>query len=246
MVGTVTGPVLDAALVEFVRIALEQRHAHIDAAHRARVLGRRLQGLLKGNVLVGEGKLHRLTRTAVGNGEHAGKTVVHHLLDAVHETRVRPGERGLLDLELGGHRAACADEAHVVQALLPAKVELLRAHVQTVQASDLGLGGPALQVLIRARAVVEQRTGLGQDDQRIAMDVRKRADRPLVHERQESLELRRDHTRLHQLEQRGELGVVLRGQIQCRGDALYGIVGEGKLAHGRDLDGILVADGLPG
>ena len=106
-------------------------HAHA-VADSVGVFGRGRQRLLKGNALVTKGELHRLARTAVGNGKHAGVALAHDFLDARHKTVVRACDSRLLNLELGRHRTAGTDEAYVVQALLGTKVELLGAHVQAV------------------------------------------------------------------------------------------------------------------
>ena len=120
------------------------RRCHAYAlADGAGIFGRRGQRFLKGNALVAKGELHRLTRAAVGNGKHAGIALAHDLLDARHKTVVRACDGRLLNLELGRHRAAGTNEAYVVQALLGTKIELLSAHVQTVQAVNPRLaGGP--------------------------------------------------------------------------------------------------------
>ena len=92
---------------------VRRRHAHT-VADKARVFGRRGQRLLKGNTLVAKGELHRLARTAVGDGKHAGIALAHDLLDARHKTVVRACDGRLLNLELGRHRTAGTDEAHIV------------------------------------------------------------------------------------------------------------------------------------
>ena len=106
-------------------------HAHT-LADSAGVFGRGRQRLLKGNALVAKGELHRLARTAVGNSKHAGVALAHDFLNARHKAVVRARNGRLLNLELGRHRTAGADEAHIVQALLGTKIELLGAHVQAV------------------------------------------------------------------------------------------------------------------
>ena len=128
---------------------IRRRNAHT-VADKAGVFGRRRQRLLKGNALVAKGKLHRLARAAVGNGEHAGIALAHDLLDARHKAVVRARDSRLLNLEFGRHRTAGADQAHVVQALLSTKVELLGAHVQTVQTVDPRLAGACLDILVGA------------------------------------------------------------------------------------------------
>lgn len=128
---------IDAARIERIHVALEELDANARPAHGAGVLGRRLEGLLERDVLIGEGELHRLARAAVGNREHAGEAVVDNLLDPAHEAVVRTREGRLLDLELRRHRSARTDEAYVVEALLTPKVKLLRPHVEPVEARDL-------------------------------------------------------------------------------------------------------------
>ena len=106
-------------------------HAHA-VADSAGIFGRRGQRFLKGNALVAKGELHRLARTAVGDGKHAGITLAHDLLDARHKTVIRACNSWLLNLELCCNRTAGTDEAHIVQALLGTKVELLGTHVQAI------------------------------------------------------------------------------------------------------------------
>ena len=110
---------------------VRRRHAHA-LADNAGVFGRCRQRLLKGNALVAKGELHRLARTAVGNGKHAGVALAHDFLNARHKAVVRARNGRLLNLELGRHRTTGTDEAHIVQALLGTKIELLGAHVQAV------------------------------------------------------------------------------------------------------------------
>ena len=106
-------------------------HAHA-VADSAGIFGGGRQRLLKGNALVAKGELHRLARTAVGDGKHAGIALAHDLLDARHKTVVRARDGRLLNLELGRHRATGTNQAHVVQTLLGTKVELLGTHVQAI------------------------------------------------------------------------------------------------------------------
>ena len=136
-VGRRAPALIDAARIERIHVALEELDANARPAHGAGVLGRRLEGLLERDVLIGEGELHRLARAAVGNREHAGEAVVDNLLDPAHEAVVRTREGRLLDLELRRHRSARTDEAYVVEALLTPKVKLLRPHVEPVEARDL-------------------------------------------------------------------------------------------------------------
>ena len=146
-------------------------HAHA-IADGTGIFGRRGQRFLKGNALVAKGELHRLARTAVGDGKHAGIALAHDLLDAHHKTVVRACDGRLLNLELSRHRTAGTDEAHVVQALLGTKVELLGTHVQTVQAVDTRLAGTCLDILVGVQAIVEQRARLGQHHERLAAHMR--------------------------------------------------------------------------
>ena len=108
-----------------------RRHAHA-VADSAGIFGRRGQRFLKGNALVAKGELHRLARTAVGDGKHAGITLAHDLLDARHKAIVRARDGRLLNLELCRNRTSGTDQAHIVQALLGTKVELLGTHVQAI------------------------------------------------------------------------------------------------------------------
>ena len=95
------------------------RRCHAYAlANNAGVFWRGRQRLLKGNTLIAKGELHRLARTAVGDGKYAGIALAHDLLDARHKAIVRARDGRLLNLELGRHRTASADQAHIVKALL--------------------------------------------------------------------------------------------------------------------------------
>ena len=219
-------------------------HAHT-VANGARVFGRGRQRLLKGNTLIAKGELHRLARTAVGDGKHTGIALAHDLLDARHKTVVRACDGRLLNLELCRHRAAGTDEAHIVQALLGTKVELLGTHVQAVQTVDPRLAGTRLDILVGAQAIVEQRARLGQHHERLAAHVRQRAHGLAVHHRQKAVELRRDDARIHHLEQRRQLAVVLAGAIERHMHVVDGLVGKRQLAAREDLDAVFVADGLP-
>ena len=219
-------------------------HAHA-VADSADIFGRRGQRLLKGNALVAKGELHRLARTAIGNGKHAGVALAHDLLDARHKTVIRARDGRLLNLELGRHRAAGTDQAHVVQTLLGTKVELLGTHIQAVQTVDPRLAGTCLDILVGAQAIVEQRARLGQHHECLAAHMRQRAHGLAVHHRQKAVELRRDDARIHHLEQRCQLAVVLAGAVERHVHVVDGLVGERQLAAGEDLDAVLVTDGLP-
>ena len=218
-------------------------HAHA-VADSAGVFGRRGQRFLKGNALVAKGELHRLARAAVGDGKHASIALAHDLLDARHKTVVRACDGRLLNLELGRHRTAGADETHIVQALLGTKVELLGTHVQAVQTVDPRLAGTCLDILVGAQAIVEQRARLGQHHERLAAHMRQRAHGLAVHHRQKAVELRRDDARIHHLEQRRQLAVVLAGAVERHMHVVDGLVGKRELATGEDLDAVFVADGL--
>ena len=222
---------------------IRRRHAHA-IANSARVFGRGRQRLLKGNTLITKGELHRLARTAVGDGKHAGIALAHDLLDARHKAIVRARDGRLLNLELCRHRTAGTNQAHVVQALLGTKVELLGTHVQTVQTVDPRLAGTRLDILVGAQAIVEQRARLGQHHERLAAHMRQRAHGLAVHHRQKAVELGRDDARIHHLEQRRQLAVVLAGAVERHMHVVDGVVGECELATGEDLDAVLVADGL--
>ena len=130
-------------------------HAHA-VADSAGIFGRRGQRLLKGNALVAKGELHRLARTAVGDGKHAGIALAHDLLNARHKAVVRARNGRLLNLELGRHRTAGTNEAHVVQALLGTKIELLGTYIQAIQSVNPRLAGTRLDILVGAQAIVEQ------------------------------------------------------------------------------------------
>ena len=221
------------------------RRCHAYAlANNAGVFGRGRQRLLKGNALVAKGELHRLARTAVRDDKYAGIALAHDLLDARHKAIVRARDSRLLNLELRRNRTAGTNQAHVVQALLGTKVELLGAHVQTVQAVNPRLAGARLDILVGAQAVVEQRARLGQNHERLAAHVRQRAHGLAVHHRQKAVELGRDDARVHHLEQRRQLAVVLAGAVERHMHVVDRLVGKRQLTAGEDLDAVLVADGL--
>ena len=75
--------------------------------------------------------------------------------------------------------------------------------------------------------------------------MRQRAHGLAVHHRQKAVELRRDDARIHHLEQRRQLAVVLAGAVERHMHVVDGLVGKRQLATGEDLDAVLVADGLP-
>ena len=219
-------------------------HAHV-VANDACIFGRRGQRFLKGNALIAKGELHRLARTAVGNGKHAGVALAHDFLNARHKTVVRACDSRLLNLELGRHRTAGTDEAHIVQALLSTKIELLGTYIQAIQSVNPRLAGTRLDILVGAQAVVEQRARLGQNHERLAAHVCQRAHGLAVHHRQKAVELGRDDACIHHLEQRRQLAIVLAGAIERHMHVVNGIVGKRQLTAGEDLDTVLVADGLP-
>ena len=80
---------IDAARIERIHVALEELDANARPAHGAGGLGRRLEGLLERDVLIGEGELHRLARAAVGNREHAGEADVDNRPGPAQEAGVR-------------------------------------------------------------------------------------------------------------------------------------------------------------
>ena len=219
-------------------------HAHA-LANDAGVFGCRGQRLLKGNALVTKGELHRLACTTVGNGKHAGVALAHDFLNARHKTVVRACDSRLLNLELCRNRAAGTDEAHIVQALLSTKIELLSTYIQAIQSVNPRLAGTGLDILVGAQTVVEQRARLGQDHERLAAHVCQRAYGLAVHHRQKAVELGRDDACIHHLEQRRQFAIVLAGAIERHMHVVDRLVGERQLAAREDLDTILVADGLP-
>ncbi len=214
-------------------------------ANDAGIFGRRGQRFLKGNALVAKGELHRLARTAVGNGKHAGVALAHDFLNARHKTVVRACDSRLLDLELRRHRAAGTDQAHVVQALLGTKIELLGTYIQAIQPVNPCLASTRLDILVGTQAIVEQRARLGQHHERLAAHVRQRAHGLAVHYRQKAVELGCNDARIHHLEQCGQLAVVLAGAVERHVHVVNGIVGKRQLTAGEDLDAVFVTDGLP-
>ena len=219
-------------------------HAHA-VADSADIFGRRGQRFLKGNTLIAKGELHRLARTAVGDGKHAGITLARDLLDARHKTVVRACDGRLLNLELGRNRTTRANQAHIVQALLSTKIELLSTYIQAIQSVNPRLAGTSLDILVGAQAVVEQRTRLGQHHQRLAAHVCQRAYGLAVHHRQKAVELGRDDACIHHLEQRRQFAIVLAGAIERHMHVMDRLVGKRQLAAREDLDTVLVTDGLP-
>ena len=223
---------------------IRRRHAHA-VADSTGIFGRRGQRLLKGNALVAKGELHRLARTAVGDGKHAGVALAHDFLNARHKAIVRARNGRLLNLELRRHRAAGTDQAHVVQALLGTKIELLGTYIQAIQPVNPCLASTRLDILVGTQAIVEQRARLGQNHERLAAHVRQRAYGLAVHHRQKAVELGCNNACIHHLEQRRQLAIVLAGAIERHVHVVDGIVGKRQLTAGEDLDTVLVADGLP-
>ena len=236
---------VQGAGVERIGVALEQRHVHM-FAQSARVLGCRLQRFLERDPLVAQGKLERLARAAVGRSEHASKAVRRKLAYARDEARIGTRDRRLLDFELGRHRTAGADDRDEVQPLLSAEIQLLRAQVQPVEMRDPRLAGAALDILIRAHAIIEQRPRLGKHHERASAHVRKRALGTLVHERQVTIELGCHHARIGKLKLRRKLRVALGGLVERHMQAMHHIVGQGELAAWIDLHTLVVADRLTG
>ena len=74
--------------------------------------------------------------------------------------------------------------------------------------------------------------------------MRQRAHGLAIHHRQKAVELGRDNACVHHLEQRRQLAVVLTGAVERHMHVVDGLVGERQLAAGKDLDTVLVADGL--
>ena len=220
-----------------------RRHAHA-LANDAGIFGRGRQRFLKGNALVAKGELHRLARAAVGNGKHAGIALAHDLLNTRHKAVVRARDSRLLNLELGRNRAAGANQAHIVQALLSTKIELLGTYIQAIQSVNPRLAGTRLDILVGAQAVVEQRARLGQNHERLAAHVCQRAHGLAVHHRQKAVKLGRDDACIHHLEQRRQLAIVLAGAIERHMHVVDRIVGKRQLTAREDLDAVLVADGL--
>ena len=218
-------------------------HAYV-LANNAGVFGRGRQRLLKGNALVAKGELHRLARTAVRDGKYAGIALAHDFLNARHKAIVRARNGRLLNLELCRHRTAGTNQAHVVQALLSTKIELLGTYIQAIQSVNPRLAGTRLDILVGTQAIVEQRARLGQHHERLAAHVRQRAHGLAVHHRQKAIELGRDDARIHHLEQRRQFAVVLAGTIERHMHVVDGLVGKRQLTAGEDLDAVFVADGL--
>ena len=65
-----------------------------------------------------------------------------------------------------------------------------------------------------------------------------------VHHRQKAVELGRDDARIHHLEQRRQLAIVLASAIERHVHVVDSFVGQCQLATREDLDAVLIADGL--
>ncbi len=74
--------------------------------------------------------------------------------------------------------------------------------------------------------------------------MRQRTHRALIHQRQESLQLRRNDARLHHLQESRQLGISLGGSIKRRAQTVHRVVSEREFAAGVNLYRLLVANGL--
>ena len=105
------------------------RAVGVCGGHGDGILDRGSQRLRKGDVLVVQPQLERLSGTAVRRGkDHAG-VVVHELAHDPYELVVRTRDVGLAHLELRRHRTAHAEDGREGEALLTPKVHLARAGV---------------------------------------------------------------------------------------------------------------------
>ena len=211
--------------------------------HGHGILGCRAKRLRKGDVLVGKAQLKRLAGTTVRRGKHNVHVVVHQLAHYRDELGVRAGHVGLAHLELCRHRAAHPQNRREGQALLAAKVHLARAGVEPV-CGHVRRGGRRRDVVHGSLAVVEERAGLGEHDQGVFRDVLDGAGRATVERREVLLERGLSRARLDCLEVGCHLGIVLRAVVEGLLRAGDGLVGEGHLATGHNVNGVQLANGL--
>ena len=124
------------------------------------------------------------------------------------------------------------------------KVELLGAHVKPVELRHSRLAGATLQILIGSNAIVKKRARLRKDHKGVIAHMGKRANRRLVKQGQETLQLGCDDTRLDHLQKRSKLRVVFRRSVERGGNAMDRIVRKRELATRIDLDCIGITDRL--
>ena len=227
------------------RAAAQGRHGTVGVwgGHGHVILGSRAQRFRKGNVLVGEAQLERLSGTAVRRGEHHTGVVINELANNRDEFGVGTGHVGLAHLELRRHRTTHPEDGREGQALLAPKVHLARAGVEPVR-RDVSRGGRGRDVVHGPLAVVEKRTRLREHHEGIFRDVLDGAGRAAVEHGEVLLERRLSGARLDGLKIRRERGVVLGAVVERLLGAGDGLVGEGHLAAGNHVNGVQLADGL--
>jgi hypothetical protein len=225
-----------------------------DAAFRQRgrgahgawdVLGSLGERLAEGDVLVGEGELQRGAARALGHGEADGAPVRDELPHAPQELGVRAGDGGLAHLELGGGRAARPHDRGEGEALLGPEVEVAW-HDEEARGLRAGRACRGGYLVARALAVVEESAGLGEADERLGAEVRERGGARAVQHGKVAVERRGRRARLHELEVRGDVAVLLGLGIERLAGAGDRLGREGYLAAGRDGDLLELADGLAG
>ena len=212
---------------------------------RDAVLGRGAERLLERDGLVAEVELEVLAGLAVGHGEERDEMVVHELADASEQTRVSAGDVGLAHGQLGRNLGASTEHAREGEPLLAAEVEVAR---EGVEARELlaGIARELREVVGRARAVVEERAGLGEAHEGIGADVFERTRRLAIERREVLVERGLRAAGFDEPEVGGHLRVVLCIGPEGLARAGHGVVGEGNLAAGAHGDRVQVADGLAG
>ena len=241
-VGTVCARSAGVDALEVQGVGHAQPNGSADLAF---VLGRCRERLLKGYRFVAKRELERLARPAIGRSKHHGETVGNAFADAGDEARVRPGDGGLLDLELRSYGAARTDERDVVQPLLATEIEFLRDARRARRAyrrapRPRGGRGPRRHERSRRRANAAPRA-LQAHLARYAREASPYTRRGAGgSDRARGL----PRARAGELEERRQLGILLCGLVERRTQTGHGIVGERELAARIDVDSILVSDGL--
>ena len=207
------------------------------------ILGCRAQRLRKGDVLVCQPQLKRLAGAAVRRGKHHAHVVVYKLAHNPNELGVCTCHVGLAHLELRRHRAAHPKYRREGQALLATKVHLARTGVESLR-RDVRRGRGGQDVIHGALAVVEERARLGKNHKGVLRDVLDGAGRTAIERREVLLERRLSRAPLDCLEVSRHLGIVLRAVVESLLRTGDGLVGEGHLATGHNVNGVQLANGL--
>ena len=194
-------------------------------------------------MLVCQPQLKRLAGTAVRRGKHHAHVIVYKLAHNPNELGVCTCHVGLAHLELRRHRAAHPKYRREGQALLATKVHLARAGVESLR-RDVRRGRGGQDVIHGALAVIEERARLGKNHKGVLRDVLDGAGRAAIERREVLLERRLSRARLNGLEVGRNLGIVLRAVVESLLRTGDGLVGEGHLAAGHNVNGVQLADGL--